>query len=169
MLKNGPPFGSGGCGSNNELDHTWYSKTDTQVAALLFGSQKLRRRARTGRSNINLTLVMLNKLRCHTHFQFSANQITCARLLIKNHILNDKQGRSRSVGFWRQGISGFSRTRVNVNSGSIMSVYLMHDTTVRWTIKECQLLLSHPYTTMTCLTLLTEKLNLNSNKSINPF
>ena len=23
-----------------------------------------------------VTLVMLNKLRCHTHFQFSANQVT---------------------------------------------------------------------------------------------
>ena len=29
-----------------------------------------------------LTLVMLNKLRCHTHFQFSANQINWSRLLI---------------------------------------------------------------------------------------
>ena len=29
------------------------------------------------------TIVMLNKLRCHTHFQFSANQITWSRLLIK--------------------------------------------------------------------------------------
>ena len=29
-----------------------------------------------------LTLVMLNKLRCHTYIQFSANQITRSRLLI---------------------------------------------------------------------------------------
>ena len=81
-----------------------------------------------------LTLVMLNELRCHAHFQFSANQITWSRLLIQYHILNGKQCRSRSVGFWvqiqiswlltkptdldlhcfqRQGLSRFSRTRVN--------------------------------------------------------
>ena len=44
---------------------------------------------------------MLNKLRYHTHFQFSANQITWSRLLIQIHILNGKQCRSRSVGFFR--------------------------------------------------------------------
>ena len=44
-----------------------------------------------------LTLVMLNKLRCHYHFQLSANQIVWSRLLKQNHILNDKQCRSRSV------------------------------------------------------------------------
>ena len=44
---------------------------------------------------------MLNKLRCHTHFWFSANQITWYRLLIKIHILNYKQCRSRSDGFFR--------------------------------------------------------------------
>ena len=48
-----------------------------------------------------LTLVMLNKLRCHTHFLCTANQITWSRLLILVHILNDKQCRSRSVGFFR--------------------------------------------------------------------
>ena len=47
------------------------------------------------------TLVMLNKLRCPTHFQFSANQITWSRLLIQILIINDKQCRSRSVGFFR--------------------------------------------------------------------
>ena len=36
---------------------------------------------------------------CHAHFQFSANQITLSRLLILVHILNDKQCRSRLVGF----------------------------------------------------------------------
>ena len=72
-----------------------------------------------------LTLVMLNKLRCHTHFQLSANQITWSRLLIQIHILNDKQCRSRTVSFFkptcvdlhclqRCGISRFSRTRVKV-------------------------------------------------------
>ena len=52
------------------------------------------------RSDI-LTLVLLNKLRCHAHFQFTANQITWSRLLIQIHIPNDKQCRSRSVGFFR--------------------------------------------------------------------
>ena len=45
-----------------------------------------------------LTLAMLNKLRYHAHFQFSANQITWSRLSIKIFILNGKQCRSRSVG-----------------------------------------------------------------------
>ena len=49
----------------------------------------------------NLTLVLLNKLRCHTLFKFSANQITWSRLLIQIHILNGKQCRSRSVGFFK--------------------------------------------------------------------
>ena len=44
----------------------------------------------------SLTIVMLNKLRCHAHFQFS----NWSRLLILIHILNDKQCRSRSAGFW---------------------------------------------------------------------
>ena len=48
-----------------------------------------------------LTLVLLNKLRCHAHFKFSANQITWSKLLILIHILNSKQCRSRSVGFFR--------------------------------------------------------------------
>ena len=50
---------------------------------------------------ITLTLVLLNKVRCHTRFKFSANQITRSRLLLYIHILNDKQCRSRSVGFFR--------------------------------------------------------------------
>ena len=41
-----------------------------------------------------LNLVLLNKLRCHTHFYFSANQITWSRL-IQIHKVNDKQWRSR--------------------------------------------------------------------------
>ena len=44
---------------------------------------------------------MLNKLRYHTHFWFSANQITWSKLLTEIHILNGKQCRSRSVGFFR--------------------------------------------------------------------
>ena len=47
-----------------------------------------------------LTLVMLNKLRCHIHFWFSVNQITWSWLWTQIHILNDKQCRSRSVGFY---------------------------------------------------------------------
>ena len=48
-----------------------------------------------------LIFVMLNKLRCHARFQFSANQIAWSRLFIQIHMLNDKQCRSRSVGFFR--------------------------------------------------------------------
>ena len=44
--------------------------------------------------------VMLNKLRCHACW-FSTNQITWSRLLIQIHIINDKQCRFRSVGFFR--------------------------------------------------------------------
>ena len=47
-----------------------------------------------------LTLVLLNKLRCLAHFQFSANQNTQSRLLMQIHIFHDKQCRSRSVGFF---------------------------------------------------------------------
>ena len=47
------------------------------------------------------TLVMLNKLRCLAHFLFSANQIAWSKLLIQIQILNSKQCRSRSVGFFR--------------------------------------------------------------------
>ena len=49
-----------------------------------------------------LIFAMLNKLRCHIHFLFSVNQITSCRSLIQIHILNDKQCRSRSVGFFRR-------------------------------------------------------------------
>ena len=52
-------------------------------------------------SGLDLTLVMLNELICHAYFQFSANQTTWSRLLVLIHILNDKQCRSRSVGFFR--------------------------------------------------------------------
>ena len=53
----------------------------------------------------------------------SANHFDWSRLLIQIHILNDKQCRSRSVGFFRsqliwclrrQGIYGFSSTRINI-------------------------------------------------------
>ena len=42
---------------------------------------------------------MLNKLRCHTHFQLSAHQIAWSRLLIQIHTLNHKQCR-RSQLIW---------------------------------------------------------------------
>ena len=48
-----------------------------------------------------LTLVLLNKLRCHAYFEFTANQLTWSRLLLWIHILNVKQCRPRSVGFFR--------------------------------------------------------------------
>ena len=48
-----------------------------------------------------LTLVMLNILRCRTHFVFSANQIIWSGLLLYIHILNGKRCRFRSVGFFR--------------------------------------------------------------------
>ena len=47
-----------------------------------------------------LTLVMLNNLRCNAHFS-PVNQITWSGFLIEIHIFNDKQCRSRSVGFFQ--------------------------------------------------------------------
>ena len=44
---------------------------------------------------------MLNKLRCHIHFSFSAHQITWSSMLIQIHIINDKQYSSRSVDLFR--------------------------------------------------------------------
>ena len=49
----------------------------------------------------SLTFLMLNKLRCHAHFHFPANQITWSGVLIEIHMFTDKQCRSRSVGFFR--------------------------------------------------------------------
>ena len=40
-------------------------------------------------------------IKCHTHFKFSANNIIWSRLLIQIHILNGKQCRFRSVGFFQ--------------------------------------------------------------------
>ena len=53
----------------------------------------------------SLTLVLLNKLRCHTHFLFSANQSPWSRFW-----------RSQLIWIYnvcKDGIFGFSRTRVN--------------------------------------------------------
>ena len=67
-----------------------------------------------------LTLVMLNKLRCNTHFEFPADQITWSGFLIEIHIFNDKQCRSRwqkvqirSTLFAKTGHVVFSKRRVN--------------------------------------------------------
>ena len=46
---------------------------------------------------IILTLVMLNKLRFHTHSSFSANQFTWSGLLIQIKLLNCKQCRSQLI------------------------------------------------------------------------
>ena len=69
-------------------------------------------------------LAMLNKLRCHAHFLFSANQITWSRLLIQIPLLDDKQCRSRSVGFFRSQliwIYTVCKGRVYLDSAILMS------------------------------------------------
>ena len=47
----------------------------------------------------SLTIVLLNKLKCHSHFQFSAKQLIWTSLLIQIHILNDNKCSSKSFGF----------------------------------------------------------------------
>ena len=71
---------------------------------------------------LHLTLVMLNRLRCHTQFKFSANPITLSRLMIQSHIINDSADDAAADlkkpidldlhYFQMQGMSGLSRTRV---------------------------------------------------------
>ena len=72
---------------------------------------------------------MLNKLRCHAHFWFPANQITWSGFLIEIHIFNDKQCRSRSVTSSEANWSGstlFAKTghvvfsKRGVNSGGVL-------------------------------------------------
>ena len=65
----------------------------------------------------------LNKLRCHAHFQFEANQITWTAVLIEIHIFKDKQCRSRSVGtdldlhcLLRQGMSCLARDQGHITN-----------------------------------------------------
>ena len=65
-----------------------------------------------------LILVLLNKLRRHTHFYFSANQITLSRLFLYSHILKGKQCRSRSVGFRNQLIWSYTVCKGRVYPGS---------------------------------------------------
>ena len=91
----------------------------------------------------SLTIAMLNKLECHAHFLFSANQIPCPLFIFSQsdylivvvlqiHILNAK----KSVNpdhldstyldlhcLQRQSISRFSRSRVN---SSIYFFFLIH-------------------------------------------
>ena len=76
---------------------------------------------------------MLNKLRCHTHFSFSANQIISLMLLIQIHILYDKQCSARSTA--KAGISGFSRTRVNYIIVQII-FYFFWDHWAHWGVLE---------------------------------
>ena len=66
-----------------------------------------------------LTLVMLNKLRCHTNLLFSANQITGSRLLMQIYINTNSADSSEVTDLdlhclQRQGISRFSRIRVKL-------------------------------------------------------
>ena len=62
---------------------------------------------------------MLNKLRCHALFKFSASQITWSRLLIQIHILHDNQCRFRSVSFFRnQLIWNYTVCKGNLYPGS---------------------------------------------------
>ena len=68
---------------------------------------------------------MLNKLGCHAHFEFSANQITWSSLLIQIYILNDKQCRSRSQLIW---IYTVCKGRINPGSagqGLIRSLIIL--------------------------------------------
>ena len=100
----------------------------------------------------NLTLALLNKLRCHAHFQFTANQITWSRLLIQIHILNGKKCRSRSVGFFRSQLiwiytvckgrtyPGYSRTRLKLKALIFFSFL-----TVSWLIINVSSLLLWPH------------------------
>ena len=74
---------------------------------------------------------MLNKLRCHANFQFSANRITWSTLLLQIHILNGKQCRSRSVGFFRSQLIWIYTFRKRVYPGSA-GLGLMCLKTVGW-------------------------------------
>ena len=79
-----------------------------------------------------------------------SQSITWSRLSIQIHIPNDKQCRSRSVGFFRsqliwiyslqrQGISGFTRTRVNI---FILSYTILH---ISYLESYLPLILGHHY------------------------
>ena len=79
---------------------------------------------------LSLSLVMLNKLRCHTHFKFSASHITWSRIVDTNshaYIMTNSADPDQLASWLfqkptdldllclhRQGISGFSRIMVNI-------------------------------------------------------
>ena len=91
--------------NNNSKTPTWLhiATTTYQVQFVFCHCQGTRNTVKTRREKKCdvTTLVMLNKLRCYAHFLFSANHITWFGFLIEIHIFNDKQSRSRSVGFFR--------------------------------------------------------------------
>ena len=70
-----------------------------------------------------LTLAMPNKLWCHAYFQFSAYHITWSRLLIKIHIPNGKQCRSRSEAIW-SGSTLFVKDREYLGSAGLGLMYI---------------------------------------------
>ena len=98
--------------------------------------------ASSDRVSIILTLFMLNKLRYRAHFSYSAKQITWSRLLMQMYKVNDKQCRSRSVGFrsqliWIYTICKDRTYTVSAGQGFISSEYHCTRThhfrnTVRW-------------------------------------
>ena len=77
------------------------SQLNQLITVLYIHLQRLVSREVCKLATFFLTLVMLNKLICHAHLSFSANQFTWPRLLVQIQILNGKQCRSRSVGFFR--------------------------------------------------------------------
>ena len=73
-----------------------------------------------------LTIVMLKK-RYYAHLQFSANWITWSRLLTQIHILNGKQCRSRSAGFFRSQLMWiYTVFKDRVYPGSAVPGFIMH-------------------------------------------
>ena len=73
--------------------------------------------------SVNLTLLMLNKLRCHAHFLFPANQITWSGFLIDIHkltnnadpdqLVSSEANWSGSTLFAKTGHVVFSKRRIN--------------------------------------------------------
>ena len=126
--------------------------------------------------------VIVNKLVCHAHFKLSANQITWSRMLIKMHILNGKQCRSRSVGFFRsqliwiytvlqkQDISGFSRTRVQTHT-NIWTILIYIQRYTGWYVEWCNVrdVNKWLHSTSTChgAALTLDLYNICSNDDIN--
>ena len=81
-----------------------------------------------------LTLVLLNKLRCHTHFQFSANQIIDPDCCYKFTYLMANSADPNQLAsdldlhcFQRQGIFGISRIRVK-----LMFIFISETLPTQW-------------------------------------